>query len=689
MNSGNATIAEITSSSLGIVLGQNNQIHGLTVGNTTGIGIIGGNFGALTVRDVDINGSGEAIALFTGDINAVFGELSSSSGAQGIRLDGVSSGTLSHTATSSLSNHTGEAVRITGSSVGFTYGGDISNSGKGIVLSSNSGSTIDFTGTLTLTTANNGAFNAAGGGTVTSTGTGSTIVTTTATALAISSTTIGSSGLTFESISATGAPNGIRLNTTGTLGGLTVTGTGVGCSTAAASCTGGAIQSTSGDAISLANTTGLNLTSMLIDRAGGDAIESSGGGGFTFSDVTIANPTGNGWTASNLTGSNVVDNASLITGVNSSNTSGIRVQNNNTNLTLLSLSNSHFTNSSSGQSHVLFESSGTSDMRLDVLSNTFDDLFAQAVTAAAGQSGPSTGTMTTIIGGPAPSDGNTFQNAAPLGENNVACVLANGATHNCIIQNNVFDDVTKDGSVANTSVVRTQNNGGTWVGEVRDNIIRNINVALGGRHGIGHVNEPPSGTATTSLIIDGNTIDDLPEREAIFIDFRQFADDGNITIANNSIGQNSGGAIGGGQEGIEFRVRGESKTVNVLIDNNTVTANMTTASTSRGVVSVDAEDNATINLNLTNNTITDLGINREIEVDAEDHPTSKLCANITDNALDGGAGVMELDDDGAANLKLVQVSAAAMSAANGGATVTVTGSPNFGAVASCTMPTHP
>jgi hypothetical protein len=188
MNSGNATIAEITSSSLGIVLGQNNQIHGLTVGNTTGIGIIGGNFGALTVRDVDINGSGEAIALFTGDINAVFGELSSSSGAQGIRLDGVSSGTLSHTATSSLSNHTGEAVRITGSSVGFTYGGDISNSGKGIVLSSNSGSTIDFTGTLTLTTANNGAFNAAGGGTVTSTGTGSTIVTTTATALAISST---------------------------------------------------------------------------------------------------------------------------------------------------------------------------------------------------------------------------------------------------------------------------------------------------------------------------------------------------------------------------------------------------------------------------------------------------------------------------------------------------------------------
>jgi hypothetical protein len=690
MNSGNATVAEITSSSDGIVLGQNNQVHGLTIGNTTGVGISGVSFGALVVRDVDVTGSGQALGLSSGDINAIFGELSSASGQVGIRLDRVSSGTLSHTAASSLSGNSGAAVGITESSVAFAYDGDISNSGFGIIVSGNSGSTIDFTGTLTLTTANNAAFVATNGGTLTSTGgAGSTIETTIATPLTISAVTIGSSGITFESISATGAQNGIVLSNTGTLGGLTVTGTGLGCGDTAASCTGGAIRSTSGDAILLTNTTGVSLTSMLIKFAGGDGIESSGGGGFTFSDVTIASVAGNGWTASNLTGSNVVDNASLITGVNSSNKSGIRVQNTNTDLTLLSLNDSHFTNSSSGQSHVLFESSGTSDMRLEVASNTFDNLFAQAVTAAAGQSGPSAGTMTTIIGGPTPSDGNTFQNASTLGENNVACVLANGATHNCLIQNNVFDNVTKDGSVANTSVIRTQNSGGTWVGEVRDNVIQNINVALGGRHGIGHVNEPPSGIATTSLIIDGNSIDDLPEREAIFIDFRQFAGNGNVTIANNSIGQNSGGAIGGLQEGIEFRARGNAKTVNVLIDNNTVTANMTTSSTSRGVVSVDAEDNATINLNLTNNTITDLGINREIEVDAEDHPTSELCANITDNALDGGAGVMELDDDGAVNLKLVQVSAAAMSAANGGATVTVVGSPTFGAVASCTLPTHP
>ena len=44
------------------------------------------------------------------------------------------------------------------------------------------------------------------------------------TALNVANTTIGASGLTFRSISANGAPNGIVLNTTGSSGGLTVTG---------------------------------------------------------------------------------------------------------------------------------------------------------------------------------------------------------------------------------------------------------------------------------------------------------------------------------------------------------------------------------------------------------------------------------------------------------------------------------
>jgi hypothetical protein len=81
------------------------------------------------------------------------------------------------------------------------------------------------TGALAELTASGAGFSATGGGTVTvQTGTNAnTIDTTTGTALNVANTTIGSNGLTFRSIAANGAANGIVLNGTGS-NGLTVTG---------------------------------------------------------------------------------------------------------------------------------------------------------------------------------------------------------------------------------------------------------------------------------------------------------------------------------------------------------------------------------------------------------------------------------------------------------------------------------
>ena len=61
----------------------------------------------------------------------------------------------------------------------------------GISLTTNTGTTITFSGGLTISTATAPAFTATGGGTVTVTGTGNTLVTTTATALNVANTTIG------------------------------------------------------------------------------------------------------------------------------------------------------------------------------------------------------------------------------------------------------------------------------------------------------------------------------------------------------------------------------------------------------------------------------------------------------------------------------------------------------------------
>ncbi len=135
---------------------------------------------------------------FTGNIN-------SSGGGTGITVG---------------SNSGGAIVNFSGSTKSISSG-----SSTGVNLTSNTGATINFTnGGLAITTTSGTGFSATGGGTVTVQGTGNSINSSAATALNVNATTIGGSGLTFQSISSSGTSKGISLNTTGS-GGLTVTGT--------------------------------------------------------------------------------------------------------------------------------------------------------------------------------------------------------------------------------------------------------------------------------------------------------------------------------------------------------------------------------------------------------------------------------------------------------------------------------
>src|SRR5262249_43379353 len=134
----------------------------------------------------------------------------------------------------------------------------VANSGTAdaIHLTNNTGATINFTGgSLDIDTTSGTGFLATGGGTVSVTGTGNHLTSTTGTALNVANTTIGAGGLTFQDISANGAPNGIILNPTGNSGGLTVTGIG----TTAGS--GGTIQNTVQGAL-FTSTSNLSLSNM-------------------------------------------------------------------------------------------------------------------------------------------------------------------------------------------------------------------------------------------------------------------------------------------------------------------------------------------------------------------------------------------------------------------------------------------
>ena len=89
--------------------------------------------------------------------------------------------------------------------------------------------------------------------------------------------------MTFRSISANGAPNGIVLSNTGTAGGLSVTGDGGGTMNGS----GGTIQNTTGVGISLTSTRNVSLTQLNIASTGSHGLNLSSVTNFTFQDASV------------------------------------------------------------------------------------------------------------------------------------------------------------------------------------------------------------------------------------------------------------------------------------------------------------------------------------------------------------------------------------------------------------------
>jgi len=354
----NGTRSFITNSAgAGILLASGNTVRGVEAGTTAtadyAIRDNSATVGNLTINDAAISSAtGGFRAGSGGELAATFAGISTSGGTgstNGINLTNCS-GTFTVNG-GTITNPTGTGVLISGGSVVFsssgiisktnagfavdidnhdsnniTFSGNITSTGSGIrvqncnggiktfsgaskslttsantavTLSSNTGATINFTGGgLVISTTTGIGVSAAGGGTVTVQGTGNTINSISATALNVANTTIGASALTFQSISsgnntaAADPVNGIVLNTTGSSGGLTVTGTGTTVGS------GGTIQFTSNDGISINSATGISLQNMIIqdigDMAGGlntnsghDGIQISAVTGFILDNVII------------------------------------------------------------------------------------------------------------------------------------------------------------------------------------------------------------------------------------------------------------------------------------------------------------------------------------------------------------------------------------------------------------------
>ena len=134
--------------------------------------------------------------------------------------------------------------------------------GDGIHLSSNGTATFTFddVNITNISGFSRNGFVVSSSGTVSvlnAAGDAGTIDVTTGTAVSITSTTIGAGGLKFKSVSANGGTNGIVLTSTGSSGGLTITGDGGNTNNAS----GGTVQNTTGIAVLLTDTQNFSVTS--------------------------------------------------------------------------------------------------------------------------------------------------------------------------------------------------------------------------------------------------------------------------------------------------------------------------------------------------------------------------------------------------------------------------------------------
>jgi hypothetical protein len=289
-------------------------------------------------------GKGLNLDAVSGSLVATGGSIS---GASGVAFD-VNAGSSTLTFGGSISNAGGRAVEVTGRSGGtLTLSGVIADSGSGINVANNSGGTITLSGTysgtaatsqidvtgnsgsalvsfsgaskvlstgssnaidvtgngsatvnftgggLAITTTSGIGFNATGGaGGVTVQGANNTISSTAGIALNVANTTIGSSGLTFQSISAGTAAGssgvGINLDSTGGSGGLRVTGNGgAGSGGTIQHKTGADFSTTSGIGMFLRNTSDVELNWMQLNHFDNSAIVGRNVDGFILNDSVI------------------------------------------------------------------------------------------------------------------------------------------------------------------------------------------------------------------------------------------------------------------------------------------------------------------------------------------------------------------------------------------------------------------
>ena len=389
----------------------------------------------------------------------------------------------------------------------------------------------------------------------------SEVSSTTTTGTAVNLTNAGGT-LSFTSISANGAANGIVLNTT--TGSFTVTGNsaglcGGGVSSAtppataiapvAADCSGGTIQNSTGPGVSLTNTSNVSLTRMRINNGSDDGIRGIGVNGFTLASSLIeANgPVGsptfysnldfgedqlNGFTGNfvGLTGTASITNSTIRSG--SSNNLLVRTRDSSPRTLALTITGSVISGNPANafmNDGILLEASQNATITSIVTGNVFSAHKGDHFQAAASNNGNQNVTFTnnTLTGG----------HSTALGQG----ITINAATDVPGYAGRIDYDINGNninGAVSNgvSVILGTSSAAAVFDGFIRNNVIGTSGSSLSCSNSANGLGIDARGNGKHNVSVTGNTIRQCFDRGIL-----SEAGDGdsvlNLTVQSNTIDQ--------------------------------------------------------------------------------------------------------------------------------------------------------
>lgn len=440
-------------------------------------------------------------------------------------------GNLSSTGTSTgilVDNCTGGTVTFSGGTKTLSTG-----TNQAVTLTNNTGATINFTGGgLDIDTTSASGFVATGGAAgISVQGSGNTIDATSGTALNVANTTISSGSLVFQRISsgnntaAADPANGIVLDTTGSSGGLTVTGTG-------AVDSGGVIQNCTGTSVLMTSATSVSLSRMRIQGSGDDGINTSSVNGFSLADSSVLNngnsTTDEGIELGNPAGTITLTNVTA-TG-NAHNNVFIDDSNNTGGNSALVVSGGSFssTGTPNGNHGFLMTIRGTAILAASTISGaTFSNNFSIGLQVTGGD--------TATISGLTVS-GCTFTDTGSANSQEVAMDFAKGQQSNMTVK--VLNNTTITGHnshAMNFFTAAGAGTTGTYNATISGNVIGNSAVAGSGSKIGNGIRININGDADATVLVDNNMIRQCPNGRGIEAISRNGTGGLDLTITNNDV----------------------------------------------------------------------------------------------------------------------------------------------------------